>query len=161
MWLYPEARDPGGCSPLALQKGCDRHGWASPSASDSRLSGCFSLMLIDSAGLESTPYLTNASLFNLTELPPRLVVLGAGPISLEMAQAFQRFGSEVTVLEVAPEIMGAEDDEAATLIREVLQAEGVKHLGPKGARSWPQGFTPAARCLRCHIRRRRSLRRCG
>ena len=45
-------------------------------------------------GLESTPYLTNASLFNLTELPPRLVVLGAGPISLEMAQAFRRFGSE-------------------------------------------------------------------
>jgi len=77
-------------------------------------------------GLEQTPYFTNATLFNLTALPRRFVVLGAGPISLEMAQAFRRFGSEVTVLEVAPEILGAEDSDAATLLREVFQEEGIE-----------------------------------
>lgn len=77
-------------------------------------------------GLDQVPYLTNASLFNLSELPPRFVVVGAGPISLEMAQAFQRFGSEVTVLEVAPQIMGLEDDDAAKLLREVLEEEGIR-----------------------------------
>jgi len=83
-------------------------------------------------GLDQVPYLTNASLFNLCELPPRFVVVGAGPISLEMAQAFQRFGSEVTVLEVAPQIMGLEDDDAAKLLREVLEEEGIRiHTGCK------------------------------
>jgi len=77
-------------------------------------------------GLEQTPFLTNATLFNLTALPKRFMVLGAGPISLEMAQAFRRFGSEVTVLEVAPEIMGAEDSDAAALIREVFREEGIQ-----------------------------------
>ncbi|CAK9063951.1 unnamed protein product [Durusdinium trenchii] len=78
------------------------------------------------SGLDSVPYLTNASLFNLTKLPPRLVILGAGPISLEMAQAFGRFGSRVTVLEVAPEILGAEDADAKALLQQVLEEEGIE-----------------------------------
>lgn len=78
-------------------------------------------------GLDSIPYLTNATLFNLTELPPRLVVLGAGPIGLEMAQSFRRFGSDVTVIEVFERIMGPEDEDAATVLHEVLQKEGI-HL---------------------------------
>mmetsp|Transcript_854 Transcript_854/g.1651 ORF Transcript_854/g.1651 Transcript_854/m.1651 type:complete len:553 (+) Transcript_854:32-1690(+) len=77
-------------------------------------------------GLDQVPYLTNASLFNLAELPSKLVVVGAGPISLEMAQAFQRFGSKVTVLEVAPQILGMEDDDAACLLRSLLEEEGVR-----------------------------------
>ena len=56
-------------------------------------------------GLEGVPYMTNASLFNLTELPRRLGVLGAGAIALEMAQAFACFGSEVTVF-----VRGEADD---------------------------------------------------
>lgn len=47
-----------------------------------------------------TPYFTNATLFNLTALPRRFVVLGAGPISLEMAQAFRRFGSEASAVKL-------------------------------------------------------------
>ena len=56
-------------------------------------------------GLQDVQYLTNESLFNLTDLPPSLTVLGAGPISMEMAQAFARFGSKVTVINRSGVIM--------------------------------------------------------
>ncbi len=55
-----------------------------------------------SPGSTSGPYLTNETIFDLTDLPKQLIVIGAGPIGLEMAQAFRRLGSEVTVLEAAP-----------------------------------------------------------
>lgn len=77
-------------------------------------------------GLPAAPYLTNSTLFNLTELPPRLIVLGAGPIGLEMAQAFRRFGSEVTVLEGLGRILGPEDKDAAAVLHRTLEAEGVR-----------------------------------
>lgn len=77
-------------------------------------------------GLAQVPYLTNATLFHLKSLPPRLVVIGAGPIGLEMAQAFRRFGSEVTVLEAFHRILGPEDEEAAAVLHKVLESEGVR-----------------------------------
>ena len=49
-------------------------------------------------GLQSVPYLTNETLYNLTTLPPRMVVVGGGPIGVEMAQAFANFGCRVTIL---------------------------------------------------------------
>ena len=52
-------------------------------------------------GLEEADYLTNETLFSLTERPPRLVILGAGPVGVEMAQAFHRFGSKVTLIDQA------------------------------------------------------------
>ena len=76
-------------------------------------------------GLASAPYLTNATLFNLTELPPRLGVIGAGPIGLEMAQAFQRFGSQVTVLARGNNILPKEDPDAAKLVEASLRRDGV------------------------------------
>ncbi len=76
-------------------------------------------------GLASAPYLTNATLFNLTELPPRLGVIGAGPIGLEMAQAFQRFGSQVTVLARDSRILSKEDPDAAKLVEASLRRDGV------------------------------------
>lgn len=79
-------------------------------------------------GLAEAPYLTNTTLFNLTELPPRLAVLGAGPIGLEMAQAFRRFGSEVTVLEGLDRILGTEDPDAAAAVHRVLEEEGIRLL---------------------------------
>lgn len=79
-------------------------------------------------GLADAPYMTNHTLFNLVELPPRLAVLGGGPIGLEMAQAFQRFGSEVSVLEGMDRILGPEDPKASAVIADQLRQEGVKLL---------------------------------
>ncbi|MCH9675443.1 MAG: mercuric reductase [Gammaproteobacteria bacterium] len=76
-------------------------------------------------GLDTVPYLTNASVFNLTELPKRLCVLGAGPIGIELAQAFNAFGSEVTVLDRADQILVREDADAAALVYEALLHDGV------------------------------------
>src|SRR5262249_1009055 len=56
-------------------------------------------------GLADAGYLTNETVFSLTELPRRLAVIGAGPIGCELAQAFARFGSEVTVLQRAPQVL--------------------------------------------------------
>jgi pyruvate/2-oxoglutarate dehydrogenase complex dihydrolipoamide dehydrogenase (E3) component len=75
--------------------------------------------------LEGLPHLTNASLFNLVELPPRMVVIGAGPIGLEMAQSFQRFGCRVTCLQKGDRILPHDDPEAAELLLERLKAEGL------------------------------------
>lgn len=76
-------------------------------------------------GLAEAPYLTNASVFNLTELPARLGVIGAGPIGLELAQAFHRFGSEVTVFSRSGEILPREDPEAAKIVVQSLLRDGL------------------------------------
>lgn len=75
-------------------------------------------------GLDEGPYLTNESVFDLTERPDRLIVIGAGPIGLEMAQAFRRFGSEVIVLEAATPL-AKDDPECAAIVLDQLEREGV------------------------------------
>jgi pyruvate/2-oxoglutarate dehydrogenase complex dihydrolipoamide dehydrogenase (E3) component len=77
------------------------------------------------AGLEEAGYLTNETVFALTELPPRLAVIGAGPIGCEMAQAFARFGSRVTVLERLHRILPREDADAAEIVQGQLRRDGV------------------------------------
>ncbi len=64
-------------------------------------------------GLKEAGFLTNETVFSLTELPRRLAVIGAGPIGCELAQAFVRFGAEVTLLEVMPQVLIGEDRDAA------------------------------------------------
>lgn len=87
------------------------------------------------AGLEEAGYLTNLSLFALTELPPSLTVVGAGPIGVEMAQAFARFGTEVTVVDMAEQILPREDAEAAAVVRQALEQDGIRfELGAKMSR---------------------------
>jgi pyruvate/2-oxoglutarate dehydrogenase complex dihydrolipoamide dehydrogenase (E3) component len=76
-------------------------------------------------GLNQAPYLTNASIFNLTELPARMGVIGAGPIGLELAQAFQRFGSQVTVFSRSDKILPKEDPDAAKIVEDSLRSDGV------------------------------------
>tara|TARA_B100001750_G_scaffold248083_1_gene276579 strand:+ start:1489 stop:3000 length:1512 start_codon:yes stop_codon:yes gene_type:complete len=76
-------------------------------------------------GLADSGCLDNTTLFDLESAPARLVVIGAGPIGCEMAQCFRRFGSEVTLLESAAEVLPREDPEAAALVRESLEEEGV------------------------------------
>jgi len=79
-------------------------------------------------GLDDVPYMTNATLFNLTKRPPRMVVLGAGPIGCEMAQAFARFGTNVTVIDLMTQNMPAEDPQAAQVVRRALEEDGVRFL---------------------------------
>ncbi|GAB2626252.1 FAD-dependent oxidoreductase [Novilysobacter erysipheiresistens] len=77
-------------------------------------------------GLEGVGYLTSDTVWNLRELPRRLLVLGGGPIGCELAQAFARFGSAVTLVEMAPRLLSREDADAAGLVAAALQAEGVR-----------------------------------
>ena len=76
-------------------------------------------------GLEEAGYLTNETVFSLTELPARLGVIGAGPIGCEMAQAFRRFGSEVHLLQRLPQILAREDRDAAAIVEQTLLEDGV------------------------------------
>ena len=76
-------------------------------------------------GLADAGYLTNETVFLLTSLPRRLLVLGAGPIGCEMAQAFARFGSQVTVFDRAPRILHRDDADAAAVVHRALVRDGV------------------------------------
>ena len=77
-------------------------------------------------GLDQVEVLTNANVFGLRDLPARLLVVGGGPIGLELGQAFSRLGSEVTIVELAPEILPREDPELAAILREQLVADGLR-----------------------------------
>ncbi len=76
----------------------------------------------DIPGLAEVGYLTNETVFNLTDLPPRLAVIGAGPIGCELAQAFARFGSRVTLIGNHAQIMPREDADAASLVAKAAGA---------------------------------------
>ncbi len=76
-------------------------------------------------GLDRTPFITNRELFYLDKLPEKLLILGAGPIGIEMAQAFSRLGSSVHVFDRAGQILLKEDRDLAESVMEVLQNEGV------------------------------------
>ena len=79
-------------------------------------------------GLADAGCLTNETVFSLTELPARLAVIGAGPIGCELAQAFARFGSEVTVLERGPRILPREDPDAAAVVEARMAHDGVRFV---------------------------------
>jgi pyruvate/2-oxoglutarate dehydrogenase complex dihydrolipoamide dehydrogenase (E3) component len=89
-------------------------------------------------GLEQTPYLTNTNIFTLTERPDHLLVLGGGPIGLEMADAFAGLGSRVTVVEAAT-IAGKEDPELVAGLRHCLMARGVTLLEGANVRAAESG----------------------
>ncbi len=77
-------------------------------------------------GLAEVGYLTNETVFSLTECPPRLAVIGAGPIGCELAQAFARFGSRVTVLEQTERLLPRDDADAAAIVRTRMERDGVQ-----------------------------------
>ena len=79
-------------------------------------------------GLAELGYRTNETFFNLTELPRRLAVIGGGPIGCEMAQAFARFGSEVTLLDRGGHVLGREDADAAEIVQQTMARDGVRFV---------------------------------
>jgi pyruvate/2-oxoglutarate dehydrogenase complex dihydrolipoamide dehydrogenase (E3) component/uncharacterized membrane protein YdjX (TVP38/TMEM64 family) len=76
-------------------------------------------------GIEQTGYLTSDTLWGLRELPARLLVLGCGPIGCELAQAFARFGAQVTQVEMMPRLLMREDPEIAAMVERRLREDGV------------------------------------
>ena len=79
-------------------------------------------------GLAEAGYLTNETVFNLTQCPPRLAVIGGGPIGCELAQAFQRLGSQVTLFHKNRHLLDREDTEAAAIVQEAFVREGLTLL---------------------------------
>jgi pyruvate/2-oxoglutarate dehydrogenase complex dihydrolipoamide dehydrogenase (E3) component len=81
-------------------------------------------------GLRAGEYLTNESVFSLTELPARLVVIGGGPLACELAQAFHRLGSDVDLVSTAGNLLPNDEPETSELIRRRFEREGLRlHLG--------------------------------
>lgn len=80
------------------------------------------------SGIDEVDYYTSDTIWDIRELPQRLVVLGGGPIGSEMTQAFRRFGSEVTQVEMAPHILMREDADVIDLLTQQFKDEGVQVL---------------------------------
>lgn len=76
-------------------------------------------------GLDTTPFITNRQIFSLERLPQSMIIFGGGPIGTEMAQAFTRLGTKVTVIQRPGQILHKEDDDMAALVMNVLSSEGV------------------------------------
>ncbi|UCF88705.1 MAG: mercuric reductase [bacterium] len=81
-------------------------------------------------GLAEAGYLTNETVFSLTDRPARLAVIGAGPLGCELAQAFQRLGSQVSLLEAGPQILSREDPDAARIVQSSMAKDGVDLVLP-------------------------------
>jgi pyruvate/2-oxoglutarate dehydrogenase complex dihydrolipoamide dehydrogenase (E3) component len=104
-------------------------------------------------GLEAAGFLTNESVFNLSERPRRLGVIGAGPIGCELSQAFRRLGCEVTLMHADAHILPREDPDAAQLLQQRLEAEGVRVMNAakvervevRGADKWVRLVLPGGR----------------
>jgi pyruvate/2-oxoglutarate dehydrogenase complex dihydrolipoamide dehydrogenase (E3) component len=89
----------------------------------------------DIPGLKDVTYLTNSSLLDIDFLPPHLLVVGGSYVGLEFAQVFRRFGSKVTIFEMAPRLIPREDEDVSAAIVDILQSEGIDlRLGVKGMR---------------------------
>lgn len=85
-------------------------------------------MIPDIPGLADAPYRTNETIFNLTSLPSRVVVIGTGPIGCELAQAFAFFGSAVTILGRSPQPLRKEDPDAAAVLLNQMRKDGVQFI---------------------------------
>jgi pyruvate/2-oxoglutarate dehydrogenase complex dihydrolipoamide dehydrogenase (E3) component len=91
-------------------------------------------------GLAAVPYWTNETVFSQRTMPGRLIVLGGGPIGLEIAQAFARLGSKVVIIEFMDRILGPEDADMADILKGRLEAEGIEiHTATKAERVQMRG----------------------
>jgi pyruvate/2-oxoglutarate dehydrogenase complex dihydrolipoamide dehydrogenase (E3) component len=77
-------------------------------------------------GLDKVGYLTNSSMMDVDFLPPHLIILGGSYIGLEFAQIYRRFGSEVSVIELAPRLIAREDEDVSAAVADILGGEGIK-----------------------------------
>ena len=98
-------------------------------------------------GLEQINYLTSDTIWRLERLPQRLLVLGGGPIGCELAQAFRRLGSEVTLVEMAPRLLAREDPQTSTAVEQRFVEEGIQLLTGHTAEAFENdGGNPSVLC---------------
>ncbi len=76
-------------------------------------------------GIHDVPFLTNSSMMDVDFLPEHLVIVGGSYIGLEFGQMYRRFGSEVTIVEMGPRLIGREDEDVSDAVREILELEGI------------------------------------
>jgi pyruvate/2-oxoglutarate dehydrogenase complex dihydrolipoamide dehydrogenase (E3) component len=101
-------------------------------------------------GIDDVPYVTHEEFFDNDHLPSRLIVLGAGPVGVEMAQAYQRLGSNVTLVDV--NVLPQQDGEASRVIRKVLAREGITFVEGLASRTWMDDENIGIRVGDEHIR---------
>ena len=77
-------------------------------------------------GIQDVPFLTNSSMMDVDFLPEHLVIVGGSYIGLEFGQMYRRFGSQVTIVEMGPRLIGREDEDISQAVREILEAEGIQ-----------------------------------
>ena len=77
-------------------------------------------------GINDASFLTNSSMMDVDFLPEHLVIVGGGYVGLEFAQMYRRFGSEVTIVEMGPRLIGKEDEDVSVAVREILEIEGIR-----------------------------------
>ena len=80
----------------------------------------------DMPGIHDVPFLTNSSIMDIDFLPEHLVIVGGSYVGLEFAQIYRRFGSEVTIVEMGPRLIGREDEDVSQAVLEILEAEGIR-----------------------------------
>jgi len=103
----------------------------------------------DWPALHQIPYLTNTSMMSVDFLPEHLIVIGGSYIGLEFAQMYRRFGSQVTVIEQGPRLIGREDDDVSDSIKTILEGEGITvRLSAEciGVTKHPRGVAARAQC---------------
>ena len=83
----------------------------------------------DMPGIHDVPFLTNSSIMDIDFLPEHFIIVGGSYVGLEFAQIYRRLGSEVTVVEMGPRLIGREDEDVSQAVREILEAEGI-HIRP-------------------------------
>jgi pyruvate/2-oxoglutarate dehydrogenase complex dihydrolipoamide dehydrogenase (E3) component len=76
-------------------------------------------------GIDDVPFLNNSSMMDIDFLPEHLVVVGGSYVGLEFAQIYRRFGSEVTIVEMGPRLIGREDEDVSQSVRQIVEAEGI------------------------------------
>jgi pyruvate/2-oxoglutarate dehydrogenase complex dihydrolipoamide dehydrogenase (E3) component len=99
----------------------------------------------DIAGLDQVEYLTNSTLLDVESLPPHLIIIGGSYVGLEFAQVYRRFGSDTTVIEMAPRLIPREDEDVSAAVAGILGAEGIAlYLGASGLKLAKHGNDIAA-----------------
>src|ERR1700683_5602145 len=82
----------------------------------------------DMQGIHDVPFLNNSSIMDIDVLPDHFIIVGGSYVGLEFAQIYRRLGSEVTIVEMGPRLIGREDEDVSQAVREILEAEGI-HIG--------------------------------